>query len=168
MIEPIPYVPGFSHPPSPESENEIVAQQIEAGVTLNSVDLANGINYGGIKVWEGFLSQAGAGDPTATVMEGVGNSLGTITFARTGAGIYTATISPAGAFTAGKTFVYFGGSLGYGPDGNATDTVTTVHHVVTSDSVITIYTGFASVVNSASGLSDEILNNTEMLIKVYP
>ena len=66
----------------------------------NDIETVGG-GAGNKLVWKGLISQSVADAPTAIVLE---NTLGgTITFARTSKGIYTATLT--GAFTADKTFL---------------------------------------------------------------
>lgn len=55
---------------------------------------------GGYKSYVALLTQTGTAAPTATELE---NTIGSILWARTSAGLYTATLS--GAFPSGKTFV---------------------------------------------------------------
>ena len=61
-----------------------------------------GVGYpAGTKMYLALLTQTGTNDPVATVLQ---NTLGgTLVWARTGVGVYTATL--AGAFTENKTFL---------------------------------------------------------------
>jgi hypothetical protein len=59
-------------------------------------------NIGGVKVYRALLTQTGTGAPTASVQE---NSLGTLTYSYSSAGVYT--VNSSSLFVAGKTFVDF-------------------------------------------------------------
>lgn len=102
------------------------------------------------KVWRGLLTQSSTSAPTAVVLE---NSLGgTITWARTSAGLYTGTLT--GAFTASKTFLSL--VQGGGVDGH--------YQVVrTSADVITITTDDADT----PAVTDSQLSSSPLEILVY-
>ena len=99
------------------------------------------------KKWMGLVSQAGTSAPTATVIE---NTLGgTITFARTSAGVYTATLT--GVFTASKTMVFI-------TNGNNT-----------ANAAVSGYRSSADVITFRSaGGSDDIYSSASFEIRVYP
>lgn len=135
-----------------------------SGVSIFTHNAASLTNYGGIKVWRGLVSQAGTAAPTATVLE---NSLGgTITWARTSAGLYTATL--ASAFTANKTMAAFGNTFDYGDSGLTIPGAVVIRTEKTSTSVITIHTLLASPTDTATSVADAILDGTELEILVYP
>ena len=97
------------------------------------------------KVYVALLTQSGTAAPTAIVLE---NSLGGIVWARSSAGIYTATLS--GAFTTDKTAVLLG------------STGLASRYALTSTSVITLTTfddGFAA--------DDNKMTNATIEIRVY-
>jgi hypothetical protein len=112
----------------------------------------------GVKRYTALLTQTSTAAPVATVLQ---NTLsGTPAWARASQGTYTITL--ASAFTSNKTVVMFGTTLLTNSD------FTVVRSVKTSTSVITIYTLDVSVLLQASNLTDELLNNTEIKIEVYP
>jgi len=116
-------------------------------------------NYMGIKVYRALLSQSGTAAPTATVRE---NTLGgTVAFAYSAVGTYTATLS--GAFTANKTFVYITPFMEL-----SSGVMKTANALRTSANVITINTGSADFGAPAFELNDDILSGTELKIEVYP
>ncbi|MHC0441003.1 beta strand repeat-containing protein [Flavobacterium sp. 3-210] len=69
--------------------------------------MADGSTKTGFKAYAGYITQSSTSAPTMTVME---NTIGSIVWTRTGAGVYEGTLS--GAFTANKTMVLFNGALG--------------------------------------------------------
>lgn len=101
------------------------------------------------KVYTALLSQTGTGDPVATVLGT--NSLGAITWTRTGAGNYTGTLTSA--FPNGKTFVITGSA-----NGNAMF----IKALRSSDNTINV-----SVQDGAQQFIDEF-NNASIEIRVYP
>lgn len=138
---------------------EIYATTVTAttGITGN---LATSTNYMGIKVWRGLVSQSGTAAPTATVLE---NSLpGTITWARTSAGLYTATLT--GAFTANKTFATITSSR------SITATDTGHYAIYRSDAnTLTVKSVFQNPSStSGNALADAMLGDTPVQILVYP
>jgi hypothetical protein len=99
------------------------------------------------KKYVALITQTGTGAPTAVVLE---NTLGgTVSWARTSSGVYTATLSSV--FTANKTWVC--------PDNFNTSGGNPQQRGLnwTSTSVITMYT-----------VSDDVLVNTSIEIRVYP
>lgn len=119
---------------------------------------ASGTNPVLAKVYRALLTQIETGDPTATVLE---NTLGgTVTWARTSVGTYTATLS--NAFTANKTFVNV---TSHNPDFGAEIDATAID--LTSASVITVRTG--NIQEGAPTLNvDGHLAATPIQILVYP
>lgn len=100
------------------------------------------------KVYTALISQTGTSAPTATVLE---NSLGgTVTFSRTVAGNYLATLT--GAFTISKTACFITATTG-----------TFVHQAVrNSTNDVTIVT-----LNNSNIATDSLLNNTTFEVRVY-
>ena len=84
-----------------------------------------------------LLTQTGTDDPVATVLSS--NLTGTLTWARTGAGVYTLTASVA-TFTANKTIVFVNRGS------NAASTITWAR---TSDTVLTITSAGSPITNGA-------------------
>lgn len=152
--------------------NNAVASRNFLHVDNNGLLYANAAgatNYGGIKIWEGLVSQSGTSAPTDNSPSGIRNSLGTITWARSSVGVYTATISPAGAFTSGKTYVYVGNTFGPGVEAvGTTEPVYWIGSTNTSTSIITFKSRYSSATDAACNVDDQIFNNTEVLIKVFP
>lgn len=105
-----------------------------------------------VKVYRALVSQATTAAPTATVLE---NSLGgTVVWARSSTGTYTATLT--GAFTSAKTFIMQPGETG---------TIAAIKNVLasrTSDNVITVTTG------AGGTLEDAVLSTFPISILVYP
>lgn len=105
-----------------------------------------------VKVYRALVSQTSTSAPTATVLE---NSLGgTVVWARSNTGIYTATLT--GAFTSAKTFIIASGRAG------SIATTSDVLAVRTSADVVTVSTGTAGVA------ADAVLSSTAIEILVYP
>lgn len=102
------------------------------------------------KVYVANTNQTGTAAPTATVLD---NTLpqGTPVLARTGAGVYTVTLT--GAFTSGKTVLITGTC----PTAGAT-----ISAVRTSANVITITTS-----NASNAAADALLADTLLEIRVY-
>lgn len=100
------------------------------------------------KVYSALLSQSGTSAPTSTVLE---NTLGgTVTFSRTVAGNYLATLT--GAFVSGKTACFITATTG-----------TFVHQAVrNSNNDVTIVT-----LNSSNVATDSLLSNTTFEVRVY-
>jgi sulfur carrier protein ThiS len=82
---------------------------IGRALTVKGVEIPEGtsleaalqdLNTRPYKTYKALLTQSGSSAPTAVVFE---NTIGAITWARTGAGVYTATLT--GAFLAAKTAV---------------------------------------------------------------
>ena len=105
-----------------------------------------------VKAYRALVSQATTAAPSATVLE---NSLGgTVVWARSSTGTYTATLT--GAFTSDKTFLLTTGEAG---------TIAALKNVLvtrTSADVITVTTG------SGGTLEDSVLSSTPIEILVYP
>jgi hypothetical protein len=100
------------------------------------------------KVYIKNISQSGTSAPTVT--GGYSQLNGTLTFARTGVGIYTITNSVA-EFTANNTFVFF----------TTTSAAYAFNYQITSTTVITIYTG-----NIVGVLVDGLMANDSLEIKI--
>lgn len=98
------------------------------------------------KVYTALLTQVASANPVATILE---NSIGNIVWARTGAGVYTATL--VGAFIVDKTVVFFNDTF---------DNVAAPATIVwTSVDVITLTT---------SAIDNELVNEASMVeIRVY-
>ena len=106
--------------------------------------LINGVALSSPKKYVALVSQSGAGDPTAVVME---NTLGgTVVWTRSSAGVFVATL--ASVFTSNKTILFF--STG----GNSNDKNMTIAY--TSTSAITFTN------------ADSVLSSTSIEIMVYP
>lgn len=135
-------------PTTQKADSMYVAVVSKNGSIAQKVLVADLPTY---KVWSGLLTQTGTDAPTATVLQ---NTLGgTITWARTSAGLYTATLT--GAFTADKTF-----SVGSAfNDGTAVPVI--VAPVRTSANVVTVN------VSAAGVLTDAKLTATSFEIRVY-
>lgn len=105
-----------------------------------------------VKVYRALVTQSSTTAPTATVLE---NSLGgTLVWARSSTGTYTATLT--GAFTSAKTFITQPGESG---------TIAAIKNVIavrTSADVVTITTG------SGGTLEDSVLSSYPVEILVYP
>jgi hypothetical protein len=103
-------------------------------------------------VYRALVTQSSTTAPTATVLE---NSLGgTLVWARSSTGTYTATLT--GAFTSAKTFIMQPGETG---------TIAAIKNVIavrTSDNVVTVTTG------SGGTLEDAVLSSFPISILVYP
>lgn len=94
------------------------------------------------------VTQTGTSIPTAVVGA---NDLGTITYNRSGAGIYTI-VSASNSFTSAKTFVLTSGALGF----------VKAEWVSTSTISLRTYAGVGG------GASDLVLDNTAITILVTP
>lgn len=105
-----------------------------------------------VKTYRALVSQSGTAAPTATVLE---NSLGgTVVWARSSTGTYTATLT--GAFTSAKTFIQHPGEAG---------TIAAIKNVIavrTNANVITVTTG------AGGTLEDDVLSSFPIEILVYP
>lgn len=105
-----------------------------------------------VKTYRALVSQATTAAPTAAVLE---NSLGgTLVWARSSTGTYTATLT--GAFTSAKTFIMQPGETG---------TIAAIKNVLavrTSDNVVTVTTG------AGGTLEDSVLSSFPIEILVYP
>ena len=101
------------------------------------------------KSYVALLNQESTNAPVATVLEN--NLGGTVVWSRTNTGEYKATLT--GAFGNAKTAVFMSVTSGGAGD--------TVQHVSTTDDVI----GIASF--DSGGLSDDLLANTSIEIRVY-
>lgn len=133
--------------------------------TANSIDVFAGASgvwslvqasaaAGGVavKAYRALVTQSSTTAPTATVLE---NSLGgTVVWARSSTGTYTATLT--GAFTSAKTFILQPGETG---------TIAAIKNVLasrTSDNVVTVTTG------AGGTLEDSVLSSFPIEILVYP
>ena len=105
------------------------------------------------KIYRALLSQAGTANPTAIVLNNsIGKTGADIAWARTGVGVYTATL--AAAFTADKTFLR---SRLWDPA-----TGKTLTGVRTSANVITFTNA------TTAGVASDVFTNVEVEIIVYP
>ncbi|HRH43719.1 MAG TPA: hypothetical protein PKY82_18960, partial [Pyrinomonadaceae bacterium] len=103
----------------------------------------------GYAIYTAIVAQAGTAAPTATVLE---NSLGgTVTLARSSAGVYTFTLT--GVFTTAKTFI------NATVDAGATGVLVRVAH--TSANVVTITTA------TEAGVAADLVGNLNLEIRVY-
>lgn len=112
----------------------------------------NGVSVGvrPYKVWIALVTQSGTSAPTATVLE---NTLGgTVTFARTGVGSYTFTLTSA--FPNNKTTVLYGG---------CGSSQCFINSSRTSDNAVLVLTQDINL-----SQSDDILNISTFEIRVYP
>ncbi len=92
----------------------------------------------GYTVYTALLTQAGTAAPVATILQNTTG--GTITWTRTGAGAYTATISSS-LFTSNKTIVFINGG---------TPPTSTIFWESPSTTTVTISTGSDSKLTDAS------------------
>lgn len=120
----------------------------DAGTKTNPVYKASVADVRGYKVYTALVSQSGTSDPTATVLE---NQVGSIVWARTGLGAYTATLS--GAFTSGKTFII----NGMNGDGLTFNCFRSDNNTVTLKCYLT-----------SSGGSTDVFSSLSVEIRVYP
>ena len=120
------------------------------GIDFQMRDMQNsGVNGAPTGQYVAVFTQSSTSAPTATVLA---NSLGTVTVARTSAGVYTLT-AEAGTFPALRTHVLF--TLG--------GTAVTATVVQTSDSVLTIHCGDGATPSAA-----DIGGQAYIVITVYP
>lgn len=112
----------------------------------------------GVNVYRALMNQSGTNAPVATVLE---NSIGSIVWARTVAGIYTATL--AGAFPASKTFTTITSSRGINQDDAGLYSI-----VRTSANVLTLQVVFFDPGGGSANLSDNLMTDTPLEILVYP
>lgn len=130
-----------------------------SGTSVLSFNAASLTNYGGIKVYRALLTQASTAAPSATVLE---NTLGgTVVWARSVAGVYTATLS--GAFTSNKTVAECPANVWSG-----STTLNANYLVHTSANVLTLTTVVTDVGVPASDAADDLLNATKIEVLVYP
>ena len=94
-----------------------------------------------------LLTQAGTAAPVATVLSN--NLTATLTWARTGVGVYTLTANAA-TFTANKTIIFL----------NAGSFPSLINGEITSDTVLTIKT-------ISGGLSDGAITNGAFEVRIY-
>jgi len=126
--------------------DKVINQSSE--LSINNETVATPDTSSETKVWKGLISQSGTSAPTAIVLE---NTLGgTITFAYSSVGVYTATL--VGAFTLDKTFI-IANNVDDGFLGVARN----------SDDVI----NFGSTDTSLAA-SNNILNKIALSIEIYP
>lgn len=110
------------------------------------------------KVYVALLTQTGTSAPTATVLA---NTLGgTVVWARTGTGGYTATLS--GAFTVNKTIVLVG------HEGNVAFDYVLFTVFKNSVNSFQLATQEVEVTGPTADHADGILQNTEIEVRVYP
>lgn len=120
-----------------------------------------GLGGASYTVYTALLTQTGTGPPTATVLQ---NTLGgTVVWARSSAGLYTATLS--GAFAANKTALII--SNNDAPGSNALAQYSLRR---TDANTLTLSTLGASwqEFGSEAPFSDDMLNGTTVEIRVYP
>ena len=119
--------------------------QLNTGATKNVISDDNGVLYveNRPKKYVALLTQTSAGTPTSIVLE---NTLGNVTFGYTSTGIYSVTAT--GLLTYNKTSVITGGA------------------VCSIDSLTT--NGFFLLSYNIPNLSNDVLNNTTLEIRVYP
>jgi hypothetical protein len=99
-----------------------------------------------VQSYKALLTQSGTASPTVTVLD---NTLGSIVWTRTNVGVYRGTLS--GLFPTNKTFMQI--------TSGANDSLCFIERI--SDSVIEVST------TSGLVLSDDILNQTAVLIQIY-
>lgn len=131
------------------------SNQIMLGTALYDVKIPGSLTIdgriNGVKKYVALLTQIGANAPTAAVME---NTMGgTVTYARSDIGQYTATL--AGVFIGAKTFVIIA-SIG---DGETTGSCVSKR---VNDNTLSIETGFSGA------RADDMLAETGFEIRVYP
>ena len=97
-----------------------------------------------------LLTQAGTAAPVATVLSN--NLTATLTWARTGVGVYTLTASAA-TFTANKTIVFL----------NAGSSIPLITGERTSDTILTIKT----FVSSSGAAVDAAITNGSFEVRIY-
>ena len=97
-----------------------------------------------------LLTQAGTAAPVATVLSN--NLTATLTWARTGVGVYTLTASAA-TFTANKTIVFL----------NAGSGIPLISAERTSDTVLTVKT----FVSSNAAATDAVITNGAFEVRIY-
>ncbi len=112
----------------------------------------------GAKFYQATITQSGGSAPTATVLN---NTLGgTVVWARTSAGLYTATLT--GVFTANKTQIFVGDSL------TTVSNFSIVQSTRTSANVVTLTTRAVDLGVPSVTASDGILTETAITIVVTP
>lgn len=113
----------------------------------------------GVKRYKALLSQTGTDAPVATVLE---NTLeGTLTWARTSDGLYTLTSTNPSEFPEAKTWSIL--STGQtAADGNM------FYIAQTSETVMTVTTYEFTPSGPTFDVEDELLDNTPIMIEVYP
>lgn len=147
--------------------SDIAADQaiLEINATTNRVSLLAKDSAGdsistffrASKRYVALLTQTAGNAPVPTVLE---NDLSAaIVFARTSAGLYTATL--AAAFTANKTVVMFGTPI-------PVDDIASVEAVFTSVDVITFKTKNYKTSDDTAGVLDGLLTATAIIIEVFP
>jgi len=97
-----------------------------------------------------LLTQAGTAAPVATVLSN--NLTATLTWARTGVGVYTLTANAA-TFTANKTIVFL----------NAGSTIPLISSEITSDTILTVKT----FVPSSGAAVDASITNGAFEVRIY-
>jgi hypothetical protein len=113
----------------------------------------------GVKRYVALLTQTGAGNPTATVLE---NSLGgAVAWQRTGVGIYVGTFD--GAFTANKTALFVSNNDAPGADQLAQFSLRRF-----DEDTLTLATLAASWSGTEAPFADDLLSGTTVEVRVYP
>ena len=127
--------------------------------SLASTAFVQGLGNGCL-VYRATLTQTSTNAPVATV--GVNTLGGTVVWARTGTGAYTATL--ASVFTANKTQIFFGPAI---PHPGGVGDFYNIEAVRTSSSVITMLTTFIECFTSAVA-QDGVLAETAITIIIFP
>ena len=129
------------------------------------IDYLNGTGAtgsGSYKKYVATLSQSNTNDPVVTVLE---NTLGTLVWTRDSAGWYYGTL--ANAFpTATKVHIIVGNQFFVNEKGGIIINKEVVSDRYDADSVF-IGTSLFDIVSSGTLLSDNVLNNTPIEIRVY-
>lgn len=133
---------------------------IVSGGATKKVQLGNLAIY---KQYVALLTQTGTAAPVATVLS---NTLGgTVVWARTSTGLYTATLS--GAFASGKTLMFTGTSDAQ--FNAASGSLFSVYQTQrTSNNVISLMSYNVDPVAPSFNVADTLLLATEFTITVYP
>lgn len=106
----------------------------------------------GVKVYRALFYQSGTDAPTTTEVE---NTIGPVTLARAGTGVYT--LSIAGDFPSGKTFLKLGNQI---PNAGAPDTVISINRQ---------HPGVVYLITKSEGVAvDDVLFEAPVEILLYP
>lgn len=120
---------------------------------------ASSVAGDGVKRYLALLTQTGTGAPAATVLE---NSLGgTVVWARSSAGTYTATL--AGVFTSNKTALIISNNDAAGSNSMAQFSLRR-----TSADVLTLNALDANWAGTEAAFGDDLLSGTTVEIRVFP